>query len=82
MNPAAFTLHDAGEKLRKQELSAQELTLAAFQRIGETDDGLGIFKFKYKRPLLSLGTTWKFNGSVSMSSLKLFDSKNDFNRLT
>jgi len=38
MNPAALTLHDAGEKLRKQELSSQELTLAAFQRISETDD--------------------------------------------
>jgi len=38
MNPAALTLHDAGEKLRKHELSSQELTLAAFQRIGETDD--------------------------------------------
>jgi aspartyl-tRNA(Asn)/glutamyl-tRNA(Gln) amidotransferase subunit A len=38
MNPAALTLHDAGEKLRKLELSSQELTLAAFQRIGETDD--------------------------------------------
>ncbi|MBI2531775.1 MAG: Asp-tRNA(Asn)/Glu-tRNA(Gln) amidotransferase subunit GatA [Deltaproteobacteria bacterium] len=38
MNPAALTLHDAGEKLRKHELSSQELTLAAFQRIAETDD--------------------------------------------
>jgi aspartyl-tRNA(Asn)/glutamyl-tRNA(Gln) amidotransferase subunit A len=38
MNPAALTLYDAGEKLRKQELSSQELTLAAFHRIGETDD--------------------------------------------
>jgi aspartyl-tRNA(Asn)/glutamyl-tRNA(Gln) amidotransferase subunit A len=38
MNLAALTLHDAGEKLRKRELSSQELTLAAFQRIGETDD--------------------------------------------
>jgi aspartyl-tRNA(Asn)/glutamyl-tRNA(Gln) amidotransferase subunit A len=38
MNPAALTLHDAGEKLRTQELSSQELTLAAFQRIRETDD--------------------------------------------
>jgi aspartyl-tRNA(Asn)/glutamyl-tRNA(Gln) amidotransferase subunit A len=38
MNPAVLTLHDAGEKLRKHELSSHELTLAAFQRIGETDD--------------------------------------------
>jgi len=38
MNPAVLTLHDAGEKLRKHELSSQELTLAAFQRISETDD--------------------------------------------
>ncbi len=38
MNPAALTLHDAGEKLRKHELSSQELTLAAFQRISDTDD--------------------------------------------
>jgi aspartyl-tRNA(Asn)/glutamyl-tRNA(Gln) amidotransferase subunit A len=38
MNPAALTLHDAGEKLRKLELSSQELTLAAFQRISDTDD--------------------------------------------
>ena len=38
MNPAVLTLHDAGEKLRKHELSSQELTLAAFQRIRETDD--------------------------------------------
>ena len=38
MNPAALTLHDAGEKLRKREISSEELTLAAFQRIAETDD--------------------------------------------
>jgi aspartyl-tRNA(Asn)/glutamyl-tRNA(Gln) amidotransferase subunit A len=38
MNPAVLTLHDAGEKLRKHELSSQELTLAAFQRISDTDD--------------------------------------------
>ena len=38
MNPAVLTLHDAGEKLRKHDLSSQELTLAAFQRISETDD--------------------------------------------
>jgi len=38
MNPAVLTLHEAGEKLRKHELSSQELTLAAFQRISETDD--------------------------------------------
>jgi len=38
MNPAVLTLHDAGEKLRKHELSSQELTLAAFQRISETDE--------------------------------------------
>ena len=38
MNPAVLTLHDAGEKLRKHEISSQELTLAAFQRISETDD--------------------------------------------
>ena len=38
MNPAALTLHDAGEKLRKRDISSEELTLAAFQRIAETDD--------------------------------------------
>jgi aspartyl-tRNA(Asn)/glutamyl-tRNA(Gln) amidotransferase subunit A len=38
MNPAVLTLHDAGEKLRNRELSSQELTLAAFQRISETDE--------------------------------------------
>ncbi len=43
MNPAALTLHDAGEKLRKHELSSQELTLAAFQRIGDTDDKIHAF---------------------------------------
>ena len=38
MTPAALTLHDAGEKLRKQEISSQELTAAVFERIGETED--------------------------------------------
>jgi len=38
MNPAALTLHDAGEKLRKHECSSLELTDAVFRRIAETDD--------------------------------------------
>ena len=37
MNPAALTLHAAGEKLRSRELSSQELTEAVYRRIGETD---------------------------------------------
>jgi len=38
MNPAALTLHAAGEKLRSRELSSQELTEAVYRRIGETGD--------------------------------------------
>jgi len=40
MNPWALTLHEASEKLRKRELSSQELTAAVFARITETDDRL------------------------------------------
>ena len=38
MSLAALTLHEAGEKLRRRELSSVELTEAVFQRIAETDD--------------------------------------------
>jgi aspartyl-tRNA(Asn)/glutamyl-tRNA(Gln) amidotransferase subunit A len=38
MSLAALTLHEAGEKLRRHELSSVELTEAVFQRITETDD--------------------------------------------
>jgi aspartyl-tRNA(Asn)/glutamyl-tRNA(Gln) amidotransferase subunit A len=38
MNPCALTLYEASEKLRKRELSSQELTAAVFARIRETDD--------------------------------------------
>ncbi|HVO94901.1 MAG TPA: Asp-tRNA(Asn)/Glu-tRNA(Gln) amidotransferase subunit GatA [Terriglobales bacterium] len=37
MNPASLTLHDAGEVLRRRELSSVELTEAVFQRIADTD---------------------------------------------
>ena len=40
MNLAALTLHEAREKLRKREFSAQELTEAVFRRISETEDKL------------------------------------------
>src|SRR4249919_3066092 len=40
MNLAAFTLHEAREKLRKGEFSAQELTEAVFRRICETEEKL------------------------------------------
>ena len=43
MNPAALTLHDAGEKLRKHEFSSLELTDAVFRRIAETDDKIHAF---------------------------------------
>src|ERR1700730_599534 len=38
MNLHAFTLHEAGEKLRKHEFSSQELTDSVFHRISHTDD--------------------------------------------
>lgn len=38
MSLAKLTLHEAGEKLRRRELSSVELTEAVFQRIAETDD--------------------------------------------
>src|SRR5262245_9124018 len=40
MSLAAFTLHEARERLRKREFSAQELTEAIFRRIFETQDKL------------------------------------------
>jgi aspartyl-tRNA(Asn)/glutamyl-tRNA(Gln) amidotransferase subunit A len=40
MNPCALTLHEASEKLRRRELSSQELTAAVFARISETDHRL------------------------------------------
>src|SRR5262245_12729063 len=40
MSLAAFTLHEARERLRKREFSAQELTEAVFRRISETEDKL------------------------------------------
>ena len=40
MNLAALTLHEAREKLRKREFSAQELTEAVFRRISETEEKL------------------------------------------
>jgi aspartyl-tRNA(Asn)/glutamyl-tRNA(Gln) amidotransferase subunit A len=38
MNLSELTLHEAREKLRKREFSAQELTEAVFRRISETDN--------------------------------------------
>ncbi len=38
MNLAALTLHEAGEKLRRREISSVELTEAVFERIAATDD--------------------------------------------
>jgi aspartyl-tRNA(Asn)/glutamyl-tRNA(Gln) amidotransferase subunit A len=38
MNLAALTLHEAREKLREHQISAQELTQAVFQRISETEE--------------------------------------------
>ncbi|HEX9273439.1 MAG TPA: amidase, partial [Candidatus Binatia bacterium] len=40
MNLAALTFHEAREKLRKREFSAQELTEAVFRRISETEEKL------------------------------------------
>ena len=37
MNLSSLTLHEASEKLRKREVSSQELTEAVFQRIAQTD---------------------------------------------
>ena len=38
MNLHALTLHEAAEKLRKQEFSSRELTESVFRRIAQTDD--------------------------------------------
>src|ERR687891_1974382 len=38
MNLSELTLHEAGEKLRDREFSAQELTEAVFRRISETEN--------------------------------------------
>ena len=38
MNPAALTIHELSEKLRKRELSSQELTEAVFRRIAQTEN--------------------------------------------
>ena len=38
MSLAALTIHEAGEKLRRREISSVELTEAVFQRIARTDD--------------------------------------------
>ena len=40
MSVCALTLHEASEKLRKRELSSQELTAAVFERIASTDQRL------------------------------------------
>jgi aspartyl-tRNA(Asn)/glutamyl-tRNA(Gln) amidotransferase subunit A len=40
MNLAALTLHEARDKLRKRQISAQELTQAIFQRIAETEGSI------------------------------------------
>jgi aspartyl-tRNA(Asn)/glutamyl-tRNA(Gln) amidotransferase subunit A len=37
MNLFSLTLHEASEKLRKREVSSQELTEAVFQRVAQTD---------------------------------------------
>jgi Asp-tRNA(Asn)/Glu-tRNA(Gln) amidotransferase A subunit family amidase len=44
MNLFAITLHEASDKLRKREVSSQELTEAVFQRIAQTD---GIIRFSF-----------------------------------
>src|SRR5687768_1886668 len=38
MSLCALTLHEASEKLRKRELSSQELSAAVFAQISNTDD--------------------------------------------
>jgi aspartyl-tRNA(Asn)/glutamyl-tRNA(Gln) amidotransferase subunit A len=43
MNLSALTLHEAGEKLRRGDLSSRELTAAVFDRISETDDRVHAF---------------------------------------
>jgi aspartyl-tRNA(Asn)/glutamyl-tRNA(Gln) amidotransferase subunit A len=43
MNLAALTLHEAGELLRRRELSSRELTEAVFDRIATTDDAVHAF---------------------------------------
>ncbi|MPZ78220.1 MAG: Asp-tRNA(Asn)/Glu-tRNA(Gln) amidotransferase subunit GatA [Deltaproteobacteria bacterium] len=40
MSLYSLTLHDASEKLRKREISSQELIEAVFQRISDTDDDI------------------------------------------
>ncbi|MBM4299896.1 MAG: Asp-tRNA(Asn)/Glu-tRNA(Gln) amidotransferase subunit GatA, partial [Deltaproteobacteria bacterium] len=40
MNLAALTLHEAGERLRRREISSRELTAAVFDRVGATDDAV------------------------------------------
>jgi aspartyl-tRNA(Asn)/glutamyl-tRNA(Gln) amidotransferase subunit A len=43
MNLSALTLHEAGERLRRGDLSSRELTAAVFDRISETDDRVHAF---------------------------------------
>jgi aspartyl-tRNA(Asn)/glutamyl-tRNA(Gln) amidotransferase subunit A len=38
MNPVSLTIHELSDKLRKREISAQEITVVAFGRIAATDD--------------------------------------------
>jgi aspartyl-tRNA(Asn)/glutamyl-tRNA(Gln) amidotransferase subunit A len=40
MNLAALTLHEARDKLRTHEISAQELTQAVFERIADTEESI------------------------------------------
>src|SRR5258707_2179368 len=40
MNLTELTIHEAGERLRKREISSQELTEAVFQRISDTESKL------------------------------------------
>jgi aspartyl-tRNA(Asn)/glutamyl-tRNA(Gln) amidotransferase subunit A len=43
MNLSALTLHEAGERLRRGDISSRELTAAVFDRISHTDDRVRAF---------------------------------------
>ena len=68
MSFAQLTLHEAGEKLRRRELSSVELTEAVFQRIADTDDKVHAY--------LTLGARCRYGTSPRRADKRLKGSAN------